>query len=72
MSQLVPVLALQFKNVFPELYQQMDFVQRAIHEEEISFLKTLDSGIKRFEQIVSESSDVLPGDKVFYCPKFYY
>ncbi|MBP7541782.1 MAG: alanine--tRNA ligase, partial [Saprospiraceae bacterium] len=65
MSQLVPVLALQFKNVFPELYQQMDFVQRAIHEEEISFLKTLDSGIKRFEQIVSESSDVLPGDKVF-------
>ncbi len=65
MTQLVPVLAIQFKNVFPELYQQMDFVQRAIQEEELSFLKTLDSGIKRFDQIVEESGPQLAGDKVF-------
>lgn len=65
LAQMVPVLAIQFKNVFPELYQQMDFVQRVVQEEEHSFLKTLESGIRRFEQIVAESQGILPGDKIF-------
>lgn len=65
MASLVPVIAEQFKDVFPELHQQIDFVQRVIREEELSFLKTLDSGIRRFEQIVAESAGTLPGEKVF-------
>lgn len=65
LAQMVPVLAVQYKNVFPELYQQLDFVQRVIQEEEHAFLKTLDSGIKRFEQIVDETDGILPGDKIF-------
>ncbi len=65
LARLVPVLGEQFKDVFPELNQQIDFVQRVIREEELSFLKTLDSGIRRFEQIVSESEGVLPGEKIF-------
>ncbi|HQP77980.1 MAG TPA: alanine--tRNA ligase [Saprospiraceae bacterium] len=65
LASLVPVIAEQFKDVFPELHQQIDFVQRVIREEELSFLKTLDSGIRRFEQIVAESAGTLPGEKVF-------
>jgi alanyl-tRNA synthetase len=48
-NKLVPVLAEQMKDVFPELKTQQDFVQRVIQEEEASFLRTLETGIKRFE-----------------------
>ena len=47
--QLVPLLAKQFENVFPELYQQKDFVSKVVKEEEEAFLRTLDKGIRRFE-----------------------
>ena len=47
--KLVALLAEQFKDVFPELYSQKDFIQKVIHEEEISFLRTLETGIKKFE-----------------------
>lgn len=43
--RLVPLLALQLKDVFTELHQQMDYVERVVHEEEISFLRTLSKGI---------------------------
>ncbi len=46
--QLVPVLAEQFQDVFPELQQQENFVTKVIKEEEQSFLRTIDAGIKRF------------------------
>jgi len=49
LNKLVPILAGQFKNVFPELYSQKDFVQKVVHEEEVSFLRTLETGIKRFD-----------------------
>ncbi len=35
--RLVPLLALQLKDVFPELHSQSDYVERVVHEEEISF-----------------------------------
>ncbi len=49
--KLVPVLANQFKDVFPELQQQLEYVSRVVHEEEISFLRTLEKGLKRIENI---------------------
>jgi alanyl-tRNA synthetase len=49
MYRLVPLLALQLKDVFPELHKQEDYVTRVIHEEEISFLRTLEKGLKRIE-----------------------
>ena len=52
--KLVPIIAEQFKNVFPELHQQQDFVARVIQEEESNFLKTLGSGIKLFYDYLSE------------------
>ncbi len=49
---LVPVLAQQFENVFPELQQQLDFVSKVVLEEENTFLQTLAKGIRRFENIL--------------------
>jgi alanyl-tRNA synthetase len=46
LNELVPLLAEQFKEVFDGLYQQKDFVQKVILEEEISFLKTLEKGLR--------------------------
>jgi alanyl-tRNA synthetase len=50
LNQLVPLLAEQFKGVFDELGSQQDFVQKVVLEEEVSFLKTLSTGIQRFEK----------------------
>ena len=49
LNKLVPVLAEQVKDVFPELKSQQDFIMRVIMEEEASFLRTLENGIRRFE-----------------------
>ena len=51
--QLVPVLAKQFENVFPELQKQFDFVSKVVKEEEEAFLRTLDKGLKRIDDISS-------------------
>jgi alanyl-tRNA synthetase len=66
MHSLVPVLAEQFNDVFPELAAQQGYVGKVIFEEEVSFLKTLEKGLKRFEQIESELKDsVIPGKVTF-------
>ncbi|MFM2134762.1 MAG: hypothetical protein RL021_162, partial [Bacteroidota bacterium] len=50
LNKLVPILAEQLKDVFPELKAQQDFVMRVIHEEEAAFLRTLETGIRKFEE----------------------
>ncbi|HEV7783208.1 MAG TPA: alanine--tRNA ligase [Chitinophagaceae bacterium] len=57
LTQLVPVLAKQFENVFPELQQQVDFVSKVVKEEEDAFLRTLDKGLKRISEIMSAPGD---------------
>jgi alanyl-tRNA synthetase len=56
--KLVPHLAEQFKNVFPNLYLQKEFVEKVIHEEENNFLKTLDTGLKRLELLLAEEKNI--------------
>ncbi|MGN5953010.1 alanine--tRNA ligase [Sphingobacterium lactis] len=56
--ELVPVLAEQFKGVFDELYQQQDFVEKVILEEEVSFLRTLTAGIQRFENYIEQNTAI--------------
>jgi len=51
LNKLVPILCEQFKDVFPDLKAQQDFIQRVIMEEENSFLRTLETGIKKFEEV---------------------
>lgn len=62
--ELVGILAEQFKGVFDELYQQRDFVEKVILEEEVSFLRTLTTGIQRFESY-AEGNQLINGDFAF-------
>lgn len=50
LHQLLPVIAHQFEHVFPELKKQEEFVKKVILEEENSFLRTLDNGLKRMSE----------------------
>lgn len=54
--QLLPVIAVQFENVFPELQQQQEFVSKVIKEEEEAFLRTLDKGLKKMDSIMATAS----------------
>lgn len=55
LNQLVPVIAKQFEQVFPELQHQCDFVSKVIKEEEEAFLRTLDKGLKNIDEIIKQS-----------------
>jgi alanyl-tRNA synthetase len=64
--KLVPILSEQLKDVFPELHQQLDYVTRVVHEEELSFLRTLEKGLKRFEIISQDLKDkIISGSLTF-------
>ncbi|MCX6233399.1 MAG: alanine--tRNA ligase [Bacteroidetes bacterium] len=51
--ELLPILVSRMKAAFPELARQQDMIRKVIAEEELSFLRTLAFGIKRFEQYVA-------------------
>jgi len=53
LHQLMPNLAKQFENVFPELTGQLDFVTKVVKEEEEGFLRTLEKGLKRMDDIIA-------------------
>ncbi len=62
---LVATLVDQMGGQFPELRKQQDIITNVILEEEKAFLRTLEQGTKRLEQLVKESKGELPGDKAF-------
>lgn len=63
--QLMPLLARQFEQVFPELHKQLDFVSKVVKEEEDAFLKTLDKGLKRIDDIIAQSKEQIEGRAAF-------
>ncbi len=67
--RLMPVLSKQFENVFPELHQQLDLVTRVVKEEEESFLRTLEKGLKKMDDIIVETAkqqtDIINGKAAF-------
>jgi alanyl-tRNA synthetase len=64
--QLVPLLAAQFAEVFPELHAQEAFVTKVVKEEEDSFLRTLDKGLKRMDELMKGSdSKTIEGKAAF-------
>ncbi len=66
LHELVPVLAEQFKNVFPELHKQVDFVKRVVKEEEETFLRTLGKGIERLNNYLQgHASNIVEGKFAF-------
>ncbi len=64
---LLDVLANQFKDVFPEVIAQIDFIKKLVEEEEKSFLKTLSSGLRRLETLLSnqKTDALISGEEVF-------
>ncbi len=64
---LVANLADQMGHQFPELKAQQTLIEKVIQEEENSFLKTLDSGIMKFENYCAklEGKTVVDGNFAF-------
>lgn len=54
LHQLAELMAENFGDVFPEIRQQQEFIAKVIYEEEVSFLRTLDNGLKMLEQIKAD------------------
>lgn len=65
LHQLLPVLATQFEKVFPELKAQEAFVQKVVKEEEDAFLRTLEKGLKRIDDIINTTKEVIDGKAAF-------
>ncbi len=70
MHRLVPTLANQMGAAFPELINQKLLIEKVIKEEEISFYKTLEIGLKRIDQVCidlanSKKGTVIDGKIVF-------
>ncbi|MBW7892982.1 MAG: alanine--tRNA ligase, partial [Chitinophagaceae bacterium] len=65
--QLVPTISEQFKPVFPELSQQTAFVSKVIKEEEEAFLRTLEKGLRRIDDIIKSAggNPIISGKDVF-------
>jgi alanyl-tRNA synthetase len=64
MYRMAPILAEEFSDVFPELKAQIDFVSKVILEEEKGFLRTLESGLKRFDNL-DVASQTIGGAQAF-------
>ena len=66
LHELVAVLADQMREAFPELHAQKDYVSKVIFEEETSFLRTLEKGLKRIDLIQSElKGNTISGEQAF-------
>jgi alanyl-tRNA synthetase len=67
--KLVPALVKTMGETFNEIKVQQELIEKVIKEEEQSFLRTLDTGIRLLEQIVSSArSDnkvAVPGEVAF-------
>ena len=67
--RLLPVLSEVMGEAYPELISQRNIIEKVIHEEENSFLRTLEHGIKLLDEIISktksEKNKVVDGKTVF-------
>ena len=64
--KLVNILSQKLGDNFPELNSQKQLIENVIKEEELSFLRTLDQGLLKLDQIVKSSSDkTISGKKAF-------
>jgi len=64
MHKLVSGLAASYKDVFPELHHQQQYVSNVIRAEEEAFLRTLGQGIQLFDSMI-EGKSVLSGADAF-------
>lgn len=55
MYRLVPVLVANMGEAYPELKAQQTLIEKVIKEEEESFLRTLDTGIRLLDKIMNDA-----------------
>ncbi|NBU05787.1 MAG: alanine--tRNA ligase, partial [Sphingobacteriia bacterium] len=69
MFRIVPTLAHQMGEAFPELNTQKILIEKVIKEEELSFYKTLEIGLKRIDQVcldaITKGKTIIDGKIVF-------
>ena len=57
MYKLVGVLVKEMGEAFPELRTQRELIEKVIREEEGSFLKTLDNGIRMLDELIADAKE---------------
>lgn len=64
---LIPQLVADMGEAYPELAQQQKLIESVTREEEMSFLKTLDRGIKMMDDYMARNAEtkVIPGEDAF-------
>ncbi|MGD1992893.1 MAG: alanine--tRNA ligase [Anaerolineae bacterium] len=69
MDQVCQVVIDMMSSVFPELEKRREFILATIQQEEERFLRTLDMGLTRLDEVLDEVADrgqtVVPGEDVF-------
>jgi alanyl-tRNA synthetase len=69
MAGLSVVLGKTMGDAFPELIKQKDIIEKVIFEEETSFFRTLEQGLKRMDNLISDAKNnnvsVLNGSAIF-------
>lgn len=69
MCELALTLSDTMGGAFPELVNQKELIYKVIKEEELSFFRTLEQGIKRFDllmqSVVASGSKIISGSAVF-------
>ena len=67
--KLVPTLVKEMGDAFPEIAAQQKLVMKVMQEEESSFLRTLENGIKLLQGVIDETKAAgkteIAGDKAF-------
>ncbi len=63
--RLVEVLTEQMGDFFPELNAQQEFIMKVIQEEEAGFLRTLDIGLRRLNEIIASGEKAISGPVAF-------
>ena len=64
--KLVNTLSNQYSSVFPEIDSQIEIIKNVIKQEEDSFLRTLDKGIIKLDEVISKSkSNTISGSNAF-------
>ena len=67
--KLVPTLVAEMGDAYPELPAQQKLIMRVMQEEESSFLRTLENGIKLLQGVIDETKKAgkteIAGDKAF-------
>lgn len=69
LEEIIPVVIDLMKDVYPELDERKDHISRTIQAEEKKFQKTLDLGLQKLEEYISNSGEQdkseIPGSEAF-------